>query len=96
MPCLSAYLLTGVSLTLGVGYPFRLLQQSAATAHCLGRGVSAAATDLGLKVSPLGRSSTAQPLLLTLDVEYLLSAAHGSNAALPPLATYMRLSNLFV
>ena len=39
-------------------------------------------------------SSTAQPL--TLDVEYPLSAAQGSNAALPPLATYVRIFNLFV
>ena len=53
---------------------------------------------------PSGCSSKMQPLLLTLDVgyqqplltldvEYLFSAAHGSSAALPPLATYLRIFN---
>ena len=40
MPSLSAYHLTGVSLTWDVGYLFMLIQQSSATASYLGRGVS--------------------------------------------------------
>ena len=40
MPSSNTYCLTWVSLTLSVGYLFRLLQQSAAIAPYLGRGVS--------------------------------------------------------
>ena len=40
MPSLSAYRLTWVSLTLDVGYSSQLLQQSAAAAPYLGRGVA--------------------------------------------------------
>ena len=64
MPSRNTYGLTWVSLTLGMGYLFRLLQQSAATAPYLGQGVSPHVEYLECGVAPLGPPAPTQPLLL--------------------------------
>ena len=73
MPSRNTYHLTWVSLTLDVGISSRLLQQSAATAPYLGRGVSltAAPPDLERGVAPLGPPVSAQLLLLGRGVGLL-------------------------
>ena len=78
MPSCNTYRLTSISLTLDVGVSSRLLQKSAATAPYLGR-----------EVSLHGCSSEVQPLLLTLDERYLLTATppdleHGIAPLGPP------------
>ena len=66
MPSLSAYHLTWVSLTLGVGYHFTVPQQSTAAAPYLGQGypLTVTPTDLECRVAPVGPPAPAQPLLL--------------------------------
>ena len=66
----NTYRLTWVSLTLYVGYLFRLLQQSAAAAPYLGRGLSphGAPPDLECGVAPLGPPAPVQPQLLGCGV----------------------------
>ena len=65
MPSCNTYRLTWVSLTLGVGISSQLLQQSAAAAPYLGRGVflTTALPDLQRGIAPLGPPAPVQPRL---------------------------------
>ena len=80
MPSLSAYHLTGVSLTLDMGYLFTAAP--AKCSHCslpwmwgISSWLPLLTLDLGYLFSAARCSSTMQLLLLTLDIGYLLSAA---------------------
>ena len=74
MPSLSAYRLSGVSLTLDMGYLFT-------AAPDLGCGVS----PLGNHSWPWTWGISSQPPLLILDMRYFLSAACRSNTTQTPL-----------
>ena len=88
MPSLSAYHLTGVSLTLDMGYLFTAAP--AKCSHCslpwmwgISSWLPLLTLDLGYLFSAARCSSTMQLLLLTLDIGYLLSAACCSSTLQP-------------
>ena len=76
MPSCNTYHLTWVSLTLGVGYLFTMLQQSTATTPHLGEGylLTSSVPDLQRGLASLGPPAPAQALLLGM---LLLAAGPG-------------------